>query len=162
MTTATISVPALHPALHRAPHPAPHPAPHRAPRPTGRPTSRPRTLAGARPRPRPVTATTTTTTTEARPSRAVYRRRRVSVAVLGALVVLAGARTADAVVAGSGPAVHATQHLVHYHVRPGDTLWSIAQRLAPGSDPRAVVDMLVQAHGGPTIQPGDVIDWAGS
>jgi Tfp pilus assembly protein FimV len=85
-------------------------------------------------------------------------------AVVGGLVVLAGARAADGVVTSAGHQhhVHDTTKVVRYHVQPGDTLWSIAQRLAPGQDPRAVVDLLVQAHGGPTIQPGDVIDWAGT
>ncbi|MFL5798507.1 MAG: LysM peptidoglycan-binding domain-containing protein [Actinomycetota bacterium] len=35
-----------------------------------------------------------------------------------------------------------------YVVRPGDTLWAIAGRLAgPGADPRPVVDELVRANG---------------
>ena len=92
----------------------------------------------------------------------MYRRRRAIVALAGALFVLAGARAADAVTAGSGPAVHSSQKVVHYEVKPGDTLWSIARRLAPTQDPREVVDLLVQAHGGATIQPGDVINWAGT
>lgn len=34
-----------------------------------------------------------------------------------------------------------------YVVRPGDTLWSIAERAAPGHDPRAVVDAIAEANG---------------
>jgi hypothetical protein len=97
-----------------------------------------------------------------RPSAAVYRRRRLVVAVLGALFVLCGARAADAVVGAAGSHVHDATKVVHYQVQPGDTLWSIAHRLAPNSDPREVVDLLVQAHGSSTIQPGDTIDWAGT
>ncbi|HEY3832988.1 MAG TPA: LysM domain-containing protein [Acidimicrobiia bacterium] len=107
-------------------------------------------------RTRPVTAPTT------RPSRAVYRRRRAVVALAGALFVLAGARAADAVTTGSGRVVQPTQKVVHYEVKPGDTLWSIAHTLAPSQDPREVVDLLAQAHGSATIQPGDVINWAGN
>ena len=33
---------------------------------------------------------------------------------------------------------------VPYTVQPGDTLWSIARRVAPADDPRAVVDRLVR------------------
>jgi hypothetical protein len=39
--------------------------------------------------------------------------------------------------------------------RPGDTLWSIATRLAPGDDPRALVDDLVAARGTAELQPGE-------
>jgi Tfp pilus assembly protein FimV len=31
-------------------------------------------------------------------------------------------------------------------VAPGDTLWSIARRVAPGRDPRPVVDGLIEAN----------------
>ena len=33
-----------------------------------------------------------------------------------------------------------------YVVREGDTLWSIAQRVAPGEDPRPLVDAIVSAN----------------
>ncbi len=32
--------------------------------------------------------------------------------------------------------------------QPGDTFWALAQELAPGEDPRPVVDRLVAANGG--------------
>ena len=44
-------------------------------------------------------------------------------------------------------------------VEPGDTLWSIAKRLAPGSDPRDVVDALVQARGTTALLPGETLTW---
>jgi LysM repeat protein len=34
-----------------------------------------------------------------------------------------------------------------YVVRPGDTLWSIATRFAPSTDPRIVVDAIRSANG---------------
>jgi hypothetical protein len=34
-----------------------------------------------------------------------------------------------------------------YVVREGDTLWSIARRLSPGSDPRPIVDLLSATNG---------------
>jgi Tfp pilus assembly protein FimV len=50
---------------------------------------------------------------------------------------------------GDGPERPAPR--VHYVVQPGDTLWSIARRVAPGRDPRPVVDGMVETndlHGG--------------
>lgn len=42
-----------------------------------------------------------------------------------------------------------------YVVRPGDTLWSIASRVEPGSDPRPLVDQLQSQLHGQVLQPGD-------
>lgn len=39
-------------------------------------------------------------------------------------------------------------------VRPGDTLWSIARRIAPGRDPRGVVDAIVDANG---VEAGSLV-----
>lgn len=44
-----------------------------------------------------------------------------------------------------------------YRVQPGDTLWSIAQRLDPTGDPRPVVDQLSAELHGATLQPGEQI-----
>jgi hypothetical protein len=103
--------------------------------------------------------------------RAVYRRRRVLVA-LGAAVMVAmvwlaavgaasllrpaGAPASDAptaAVAADAPTVHV--------VRPGDTLWSIARALEPDGDLRAVVDRLADRAGGSGLQPGQRIDLDG-
>lgn len=52
-----------------------------------------------------------------------------------------------------GPVGHAFQaeaaprHQRTAVVRPGDTLWSIARRSEPASDPRAVVAAIVVANG---------------
>ncbi len=46
-------------------------------------------------------------------------------------------------------------------VRPGDSLWSVASRLAPGADPRPVVDALASARHGAVLTPGETIEWAG-
>ena len=64
---------------------------------------------------------------------------------------LAGARGA----AWAGPAVRALGSpegptriaRSSYVVREGDTLWTIARRLAPESDPRPIVDVLSTANG---------------
>lgn len=44
-----------------------------------------------------------------------------------------------------------------YVVRPGDTLWSIASRLEPGGDPRALVAELGSQTHGATLMPGTVL-----
>jgi Tfp pilus assembly protein FimV len=65
------------------------------------------------------------------------------------LVIAAFLLVAPGLARGDGPERPARQ--VTYVVEPGDTLWSIARRVAPGHDPRPVVDALVEAndlHGG--------------
>ena len=44
-----------------------------------------------------------------------------------------------------------------YVVQPGDTLWSIAERLDPSGDPRPVVDRLAAEVGGDRVVPGQRI-----
>jgi Tfp pilus assembly protein FimV len=44
-----------------------------------------------------------------------------------------------------------------YVVQPGDTLWSIAAEIAPGSDPRPVVDALRGANGDASLDVGEVL-----
>lgn len=51
----------------------------------------------------------------------------------------------------------ATGHAVEYTVRPGDTLWSIAQRADPTGDPRVLVARMAAATGSSTVQPGEHI-----
>jgi len=52
-----------------------------------------------------------------------------------------------------GPSV--TRYVVH----SGDTLWSAAHHLAPGADPREVVDALIDARGDDALMPGEVLRW---
>jgi hypothetical protein len=99
------------------------------------------------------------------PDRATRVRRR-RLAVLSVAMVLVGAVALGAQalsgltdVGGTGtpepvevrPVPVAGQH---YVVQPGDTLWSIAATIAPGSDPRPVVDALRAANGGPELEVG--------
>lgn len=58
--------------------------------------------------------------------------------VAGFLVVVPG------LARGGGPDRPAPR--VTYVVEPGDTLWSIARRVAPGRDPRPVVDGLIEVN----------------
>ncbi|MBX6350466.1 MAG: LysM peptidoglycan-binding domain-containing protein [Clostridia bacterium] len=46
-----------------------------------------------------------------------------------------------------------------YVVQPGDTLWSIATRLAPAEDPRAWIARVMERNGlsSPVIRPGEAL-----
>jgi hypothetical protein len=92
-----------------------------------------------------------------RPSAATYWRRR-AVAVAVGLVVLVMAGKAGAALGGSPLAVPERRPAVSQSVvQPGDSLWSIAARLQPGSDPRPVVDELTAARGGAPLVSGEVV-----
>ncbi len=73
-----------------------------------------------------------------------------TVAVLCALGAGALGRATAATEAPQPVAEH------RYVVRAGDTLWSIATRVAPQEDPRAVVDSIKIANGvdGASLVPG--------
>jgi hypothetical protein len=99
---------------------------------------------------------------EDRPTRlrvGVYRRRRavallfvvVVVVTVLALSFLGGRATAD------GEAGRDVRPAAVYVVRPGDTLWDIAVRLAPDRDPRIVTAALERSAGGASIRAGQRI-----
>jgi hypothetical protein len=104
-------------------------------------------------------------------SPATYWRRRIAVVVLAVALVLVMAR-AGAALGGSTPAAP-ERHPAHSSataasdtgrstlVRPGDSLWTVAERLAPGSDPRPIVDALSEARHGTVLTPGESISWDG-
>lgn len=75
----------------------------------------------------------------------------VAVAALGAALIWVAALSAPAEVAAPapGPAV--------VTVAPGDTMWSIATRVAPERDPRAEVAHLQRLNGGSGVElvPGE-------
>ena len=109
-------------------------------------------------------------------SRATYWCRRAFVAalVVGLVLLMAQAgaalggsslatpgrstTSAGASVASASASASAVRHTV---VRPGDSLWSVASRLAPGSDPRPVVDALSEARNGAPLTPGETVEWGG-
>ena len=73
------------------------------------------------------------------------RRGRVLVRVLAiVLVVAVFLLVAPGLARGDGPDRPAP--MVAYVVEDGDTPWSIAQQVAPGQDPRPVVDGLIEAN----------------
>lgn len=83
-------------------------------------------------------------------ARTHVRRRRI--ALTGAALALVSVLV--------GPVGHAFQadatprHPRTVMVRAGDTLWSIARRSEPGSDPRAVMDAIAAANG---VRGGDLL-----
>jgi Tfp pilus assembly protein FimV len=80
---------------------------------------------------------------------AVVRTRLLLVAAVAAVALV----VAPGLARGAGPERPAAR--VTYTVQPGDTLWSIARRVAPGRDPRPVVDRLIQVnHLGDGLQAG--------
>ncbi len=89
--------------------------------------------------------------------RRVYVLRRLAVLLMAiglVAVVLSGRASASRPASGSELPV--TDRAV-YVVQPGDTLWAIAESLAPESDTRDVVDRLARAAGGALLQPGQTI-----
>jgi nucleoid-associated protein YgaU len=107
-----------------------------------------------------------------RPSRAVYRRRRIAVLLCAATVFALGwmglhRHGADGTGAfgggpltAAGPSVRIDATLAshtHVIVQPGDTLWTIARRVQPTGDIRPLVSSIdAQRHGRP-LQVGETI-----
>jgi hypothetical protein len=102
-----------------------------------------------------------------RVSRATYLRRRLAAVGL-ALGLVVVAAEAGAALGGSplaAPERHPTamprtsptvQRVV---VRAGDSLWAIAERVAPDEDPRPDVDEVEAARGDAPLVPGETILW---
>jgi Tfp pilus assembly protein FimV len=102
-----------------------------------------------------------------RASATTYRRRRAAAAGLALVIVLVAAQAGGALgdqplaVSERRPAFSSASTGVHYVVEPGDSLWSIAEELEPGEDPRPVVDALAEARGDAPLIPGETIVWPG-
>jgi len=113
--------------------------------------------------PRRLTSPRVATPRSRRTSPTTFRRRRIVAAVLAAGVVVVAGQAGGAL-GGSPlaaperrPTASSVQTVV---VQPGDTLWAIARRLAPGEDPRPLVDQLAVAHGSGPLLPGQVLRWS--
>src|SRR3954467_293144 len=86
---------------------------------------------------------------------AVYLRRRCVAVALGVGVVLAAGHAGAALGGPSLATPDARPRVVPHVVQRGDTLWSIAHDVAPGTDPRRVVDALSAARHGAPLVPGE-------
>lgn len=80
------------------------------------------------------------------------RVRRRGLALTITLALVAGAWAGPVARAVSDGPVPASGG--RYVVREGDTLWSIAERLSPGEDPRPLVDAIQAANG---VEPGTLV-----
>ena len=91
--------------------------------------------------------------------RRVYRRRRVGVVLAVAAIVMASLSGAFSLFGASAAAdvsngrAAAPKYLV---AQPGDTLWSIGERIAPNAAITEVVDELVRLNG-TSIQTGQLV-----
>jgi hypothetical protein len=108
-------------------------------------------------------------TVRRRPSKAVYRRRRLVVLLCVAALVFVGwtglHRLTGA--SGGGPLTVAGQPVskidvtlathTHVIVQPGDTLWSIARRAQPTGDIRPLVSSIEAKRHGRPLQVGETI-----
>jgi len=91
------------------------------------------------------------------PTGMYQRRRRLAATLSVALVAGAWAGLLGRIVAGDDGSRLASRS--SYVVRQGDTLWSIARRVAPGEDPRPLVDAIVSVNGvdAGAIVPGQTL-----
>jgi nucleoid-associated protein YgaU len=87
-------------------------------------------------------------------TRTRVRQRRLALTLLAASI---GAAWSLPVVKALGSAPEPVPVPVSsssYVVREGDTLWSIAERVSPGADPRPVVDAIASVNG---VDPGRLV-----
>ncbi|HEY1330697.1 MAG TPA: LysM peptidoglycan-binding domain-containing protein [Actinomycetota bacterium] len=88
------------------------------------------------------------------PSRGLRLVRTAGLA-LGLALAVAAVRPA---LSGAGQGPSTPVRMQAYVVRPGDTVWSIAERASgPGADPRPLVDELISVNhlNGGEVQPGE-------
>lgn len=94
--------------------------------------------------------------THVRGSQTRARRRRLGVGLVSLGVVVSLGGPALRAVTPQEPTL-VSRHA--YTVKPGDTVWAIAERLGPrGADPRPLVDAIVRENGGGTgLTPGETL-----
>lgn len=76
----------------------------------------------------------------------VLRRRRVAALVFTVAALFGAVRAVAAF--GAGPASGTERRPPVHVVQPGETVWSIAETLAPGADTRSVVRRILKLNGG--------------
>lgn len=92
-----------------------------------------------------------------RPRRTAVRLTRRGRLVLLALLLAVAAAVGVLVAASTGEAAGPAGPAPTVVVQPGDTLWSIAARCAPGPDPFGTIEQIRQLNGlnGYTVHPGE-------
>ncbi|HZR52398.1 MAG TPA: LysM peptidoglycan-binding domain-containing protein [Streptosporangiaceae bacterium] len=102
----------------------------------------------------------------AEPPLRLTARGRMVVAAVAAVLVTA-LLVVVSVVVGAGPAAQATNHpvsrqaaekgLARVTVRPGESLWSVAEAADPDADTRIVVQEIIELNGlnGMVVNPGE-------
>ncbi|MHB1517240.1 MAG: LysM peptidoglycan-binding domain-containing protein [Acidimicrobiales bacterium] len=85
------------------------------------------------------------------------RRRRTLLALLaiGSVAVALPFGGAGRFSHSAGPTLGASGRPHTYVVKPGDTLWTIAERIDPSGDPRPLVARLAARTGSDTVVPGE-------
>ncbi len=88
------------------------------------------------------------------------RRRRTLLALLaiGSVAVALPFGGAGRLSHPAGPTLDASGRPLTYVVMPGDTLWTIAERIDPSGDPRPLVARLAARTGSDTVVPGERIE----
>ncbi len=135
------------------------------PRPSTPPVATPRTAPWPEVAPQVVPQETVESHPSARPTRAAtpsrYRLRRFVGCVALGLALFGGLSVASAIAGVHQGAPAAISGAVpvpggyRYVVQPGDTLWSIASRVYPSGDPRALVAELATQIKSTTAVPGE-------
>ncbi len=85
-------------------------------------------------------------------SRTDVRGRHLALILSAALITGAWAGPVTRALGGGRRPIPAAR--TSYLVRDGDTLWSIAERLAPGDDPRPLVDAIASSNG---VEAGELV-----
>lgn len=89
---------------------------------------------------------TTPTTAPTRHGALRMTRRGRTVLLLTLISLLLAAFSLGRVGSQAAPANEHPATLGHTVVQPGESLWAVAKRVAPGHDPRAVIDQLADLN----------------
>lgn len=79
-------------------------------------------------------------------------RGRLAAVLVLVLLLLAAFSLGRTVAEGSTTAPAPAPQVEEVVVQPGDTLWAIAQRVAPGQDPRPVIDRIRELNALPSAE----------